>query len=212
MLHKNTVEPLLLKSLNSLVQLPILNNFILVGGTALSLQIGNRKSIDIDFFTNSIWNIQEVEETLQTELNFITQNKSKGGLLGRINNVKVDLLTHNYPWVKPFNIVEGLPLASLADIAAMKLNAISGNGTRLKDFVDIAFLGKYFSLNEMTDYFTQKYSNVNSIIAVKSLCYFDDIDFDVQIEYIEAQVEWKQISERLIEMVRNPHIIFNKPF
>jgi hypothetical protein len=90
MLHKYTVEPFLLESL---VQLPILNNFILVGGTALSLQIGNRKSIDIDLFTNKSWDIDVVEEILIQEKKFTTQNKSKGGLLGRIESIKVDLLS-----------------------------------------------------------------------------------------------------------------------
>lgn len=49
MLHKQTVEPLLLSTLQKLIKLPTLSNFVLVGGTALALQIGNRKSIDIDF-------------------------------------------------------------------------------------------------------------------------------------------------------------------
>ncbi|MBW7846031.1 MAG: nucleotidyl transferase AbiEii/AbiGii toxin family protein [Bacteroidia bacterium] len=212
MLHKQTVEPQLLIVLEKLVKLPALNNFVLVGGTALSLQIGNRKSIDIDLFTNSAWDIDAVEETLIEECDFVTQNKFKGGLLGRINQIKVDIISHKYAWVKPFATIEGIPLASLADIAAMKLNAICSNGTRLKDYIDIAFLGNRFSLNEMTDFYHQKYPSVNSIIAVKSLCYFDDIDFDVTIEYIEKPLKWEQISSRLIEMVQQPNKVFRQPF
>lgn len=212
MLHKETVEPKLLALIKKLVQLPVLNNFVLVGGTALSLQIGNRKSIDIDLFTNSSWSIDEVEETLITEFNFNTQNKLKNGLFGRLDNIKIDIISHNYHWIAPIKFIEQIPLANLADIVAMKLNAITGNGTRLKDFVDIAFLGKYFSVNQMTKFYTQKYPNVNSIMVNKSLCYFQDIDFSVTIDYIEQQIEWSKIDKRLIEMLQQPDIIFNKPF
>lgn len=209
MLHKYTVEPFLLESL---VQLPILNNFILVGGTALSLQIGNRKSIDIDLFTNKSWDIDVVEEILIQEKKFTTQNKSKGGLLGRIESIKVDLLSHNYEWIAPIKILEGIKMASLQDITAMKLNAISGNGTRLKDFVDVAFLGSYFSFSEMINFYAKKYPNSNSIMVVKSLCYFEDIDFDVEIDYINTPLQWQQVATRLFQMVQQPDIIFEKEF
>lgn len=212
MLHKYTVEPFLLKCIQDLAALPLLNNFILVGGTALSLQIGNRKSIDIDLFTNVIWNIDEVEEVLFNEKKFSTLNKSKGGLLGRIENVKVDLLSHNYKWIAPIQVIEGIKMASLQDIAAMKINAISGNGTRLKDFVDIAFLSCYFSLNEMIHFYSNKYPNSNPIIAIKSLCYFEDIDFEVEVDYIETPLKWQQIATRLIQMVQQPDFIFKKQF
>lgn len=212
MLHKHTVQPFLLETLESLAQLAVLNHFILVGGTALSLQIGNRKSIDIDLFTNKSWDIDEVEEILIKEKKFTTLNKSKGGLLGRIESIKVDLLSHHYEWIAPIKILEGIKMASLQDIAAMKLNAISGNGTRLKDFVDIAFLGCHFSLNQMIHFYAKKYPNSNSIIALKSVCYFEDIDFDVEVDYIEKSLAWSQIAKRLIQMVQQPDVIFNQQF
>lgn len=212
MLHKNTVEPFLLECLESLLQLPILSDFILVGGTALSLQIGNRKSIDIDLFTNKSWDIEEAEEILIRGKNFITLNKSRGGLLGRIGKIKVDLLSHNYNWIAPIQIIEDIKMASLQDIAAMKLNAIYGNGTRLKDFVDLAFLGSYFSLNDMVSFYAKKYPNTNSIMVVKSLCYFEDIDFGVEIDYVNKYLEWHQVAKRLIQMVQQPEMIFEKQF
>ncbi len=212
MLHKHTVQPFLLETLESLAQLAVLNHFILVGGTALSLQIGNRKSIDIDLFTNKSWDIDEVEEILIKEKKFTTLNKSKGGLLGRIESIKVDLLSHHYEWIAPIKILEGIKMASLQDIAAMKLNAISGNGTRLKDFVDVAFLGSYFSFSEMINFYAKKYPNSNSIMVVKSLCYFEDIDFDIEIDYINTPLQWQQVVSRLIQMVQQPDIIFEKQF
>jgi hypothetical protein len=86
----------------------------------------------------------------------------------------------------------------------MKLNAISGNGTRLKDFVDIAFLSGYMTLAEMLGYYEKKYPNINGVMALKSLCYFDDIDFSVPIEYINAAIKWETIKNRIEAMVRKP--------
>ncbi len=63
MFHKQTVEPLLLSTLQNLLKLPALSNFVLVRGTALTLQIGNRKSIDIDFNVE----IQYIEKQLSWE-------------------------------------------------------------------------------------------------------------------------------------------------
>jgi hypothetical protein len=58
----------------------------------------------------------------------------------------------------------------------MKVNAISGNGTRAKDFVDIYFLLKEFSFDEIISFYTEKYSARNEFHAIKSLTFFEDID------------------------------------
>jgi hypothetical protein len=64
---------------------------------------------------------------------------------------------------------------SNADITAMKLNAIAGNGTRSKDFIDIYFILKHYSVNNILKFYELKYSNRNLLHAFKSLIYFDDI-------------------------------------
>ncbi|MBK8698226.1 MAG: nucleotidyl transferase AbiEii/AbiGii toxin family protein [Saprospiraceae bacterium] len=102
------------------------NEFVLVGGTALSLQIGHRRSIDIDFFTAGVFQPKHYQIFLRENgFHFHQQNRFKGGLLGHIDNIKVDFIRHAYPWVKPPQVIEGIRLASLEDIAAMKLNAIT---------------------------------------------------------------------------------------
>ena len=92
----------------------------------------------------------------------------------------------------------------LLDMAALKLNAISGNGTRLKDFVDIAYLSGYMSLSEMLDHYEKKYPNVNGVMALTSLCYFDDIDFNVGVEYVNTRMNWELVNKRILAMVHNP--------
>lgn len=88
------------------------------------------------------------------KLDFLDTNTLKG----QIAETKVDFITHSYPFVKEVKNVEGIRLASLEDIAAMKLNAIVGNGTRLKDFIDIAYLSCYLSLDESVQIGAGKYS------------------------------------------------------
>lgn len=208
MLYKETVSPGLFTLIQRLCVLPQLKEFVLVGGTALSLQIGHRRSIDIDFFSKNPFEVEVMTEFLQSKYDFKIQNKFKNALMGTLDNIKTDIISHQYEWVKDFSVKEKVRMASLEDIAAMKLNAISGNGSRLKDFVDIAFLSSSFSLQQMLDFFEIKYPNNNSVIALKSLCYFEDINFDVDILYQNRPIAWEEIHKRIINMVQQPQNMF----
>ena len=92
----------------------------------------------------------------------------------------------------------------------MKLNAIMGNGTRLKDFVDVAFLSCYLSLKEMIESFQTKYASRNSLSVLKALAYHNDIDFKEPIHFIKEKYSWKIIEKRLNEMEKFPDKIFGK--
>ena len=212
MLYKETVSPVLLNLLHKLFGHRELDDFVLVGGTALSLRIGNRRSIDIDLFIIGEFPVDDSLPIFLKEngFNFHQQNRFKGGLLGHINNVKVDFIRHAYPWVVQPSVIEHIRIASLEDIAAMKLNAIVGNGTRLKDFVDIAYLSGYMSLSSMLDYYENKYPDINGVMGLKSLCYFDAIDFAVDIDYINKGMNWELIKKRILSMVENPEKQFSR--
>lgn len=204
MLYKETVSSELFRLIQELCKCPELNDFVLVGGTALSLQIGHRKSIDIDFFSTNSFDSEMMSEFLRSRYDFKIQTRFKNALMGILNNVKVDIISHQYNWVRDFFKEEDIRMASKEDITAMKLNAIVGNGSRLKDYVDIAFLSSYFSLQQMLDFFEKKYPNNNSVIALKSLCYFDDINFNMDILYQNTIIPWKKIHSRIIAMVQQP--------
>ncbi|MDL2304591.1 nucleotidyl transferase AbiEii/AbiGii toxin family protein [Bacteroides sp. OttesenSCG-928-D19] len=187
----------------------VLANFVLVGGTALSLQIGHRISVDLDLFSNIPFDEEELSSYLSSmyglELDFI----SKRTIKGEIQGVQIDCLAHQYPWVSPLNNLEGIRLSGLPDIAAMKLNAISGNGTRIKDFIDVAYLSKYLSLSEMLEAYQKKYK-ANPVIAVKSIAFFNDINFKEPIQMAdEKKFNWKQIERRIFDMQRNYDKVFN---
>ena len=212
MLRTETVERTTLELLKTLMQDEMLTHFCLVGGTALALYIGHRKSIDLDLFSQQEFDITELEERLNNMYGFKTKNpelKSDVVLTGFINDIKVDCVKFKYPLVKPLNVHDGIRVYSMYDIAAMKLVAISQNGTRLKDFVDIAFLSVKMSLIEMLNIFEIKYPKTNKISAVKGLTFFDDIDFSAHIELIEGKFKWEKIEKRLKEMVKYPNKKFS---
>ena len=141
----------------------------------MSLQIGHRISIDIDFFTQEEFNHQEMLHYLEQGYEFQEQYRHTNTLKGIINGVFVDLIRHNYEYVKNPIEVEGVRLASKQDIAAMKVNAITGDGTRMKDFIDIYFLLKEYSFEDIIGFYKTKYKSRNDFHAIKSLTYFDEI-------------------------------------
>jgi hypothetical protein len=200
MLHKEAVDASTLKLIRLLQQDSNLNDFYLVGGTALALQIGHRKSIDIDLFSQNSFDSVFLEKYLSQNYDFQVQFMHQNTLKGLINEIFVDMITHNYPLVDPVFIAENLRIAALRDIAAMKVNAIAGNGTRMKDFIDIYFLLKRFTFREIAESFSLKYSSKNEFHAIKSLTYFDDIDEKSQpVMLLEPKIKLSKVKETILK-------------
>lgn len=179
MLYTQTVEANTLSLLNELMSLPELANFSLVGGTALSLKLGHRVSIDLDLFSTEVINISELTSVLQSKFtkNFSHENLNiKFAIFCRINDVKVDLVHYPHPLIGEIEIIDGTRMYSNKDIAAMKINAILGRGVK-KDFWDLYQLLKIYSLNEIITFYNQKYPNQQLLISVpNALTYFEDAD------------------------------------
>lgn len=134
MLHKETVERTTFELLITLMQDERFKNFNLAGEMALALYLGHRKSIDLDLFTPDNFDSNKLEEYLIDKYNFKSSYLEKNTLKGTINDVKIDCITHNYPYIEPpFKSEEGIRLYRIKDITAMKLSAIADNGTRIKD-------------------------------------------------------------------------------
>lgn len=179
MLHKETVTPATLDLIRKLQADPELSGFNMAGGTALALMVGHHISDDIFLFSQQEFDAEYHAFHLEKSYNFSLQFIHRNTLKGFIGEVFVDILTHPYPLVGDLINMEGIVLMSLQDIAAMKVSAIAGNGTRSKDFIDIYFLLKKFSLKEIIGFYSFKYSQHNTFHALKSLTYFDDIDASV---------------------------------
>ncbi len=210
MLRKEAVEKGTMDLVDKLMADDKLASFNLVGGTALALKIGHRKSIDIDLFTQSDFDSREISKHLYTTYNVTRLQTIANGVFCLVDRIKLDLLAHKYPLVQGVEVSEGVRMVSLKDIGAMKLNAIYGNGTRLKDFVDIYSLLEDFSLKELLQASEMKYPENNIGVVQQSLLHHQDIDFSVPIDFIGKEIKWPSIAERLRQASQNPQKIFQK--
>jgi len=186
----------------------MLSNFVLVGGTALALQIGHRDSIDLDLFSKDPFDENKLYIHLEKLYGFKQDFLDRNTLKGEINGVKVDFMTHAYPNVQDDLVLQNIRMASLPDIAAMKLNAIIGNGTRIKDFIDVAYLSSILSLSDMQKAYSHKYPASNPVMVPKALIFHGDINFKEPIKMIKGSLKWELIKGRLLDMINNPLTIF----
>lgn len=200
MLQFQTVLPDTLELLKELSSRPEMRGFRLVGGTALALQYGHRQSIDLDFFGIPKVEQDEIVEMLSSLGPLSIHNRSRKILQVVLRDIKVDVIDYSqYPWIDTPVVEEGITLASPCDIAAMKINAVEGRGTR-KDFVDIYFLLQHYSLSQMLDFYAQKYPNHSFFRALLSLTYFDDAEQQAMPKML-TNVNWEEIKHTITKEV-----------
>jgi predicted nucleotidyltransferase component of viral defense system len=175
MLQYQTVERTTLDLLKKIQQSKVFASHRLVGGTSLALQFGHRLSIDLDFFSVDLLDHEEILAGIREIGHVEIVSKSKFINCFFINDVKVDFVSLPYKWIDE-EINEGsIRLASIKDIAAMKLSAITNRGSK-KDFIDLALLLDKVGLKKMMNYFHQKYPDGMDMLVLRSLVYFEDAD------------------------------------
>jgi len=200
MLHYQTIDKATLELLKTIQSFSCFENLRLVGGTSLALQIGHRKSIDLDLFGEIDADEFEISNVLN-HFNQITILKKSANInIYSINQVKVDIVNYPYPWIESEQIIDSLKLAHKKDIAAMKIAAITNRGTK-KDFVDIYFLLNHFPLQEILNFYLQKYHDGSEFLALKSLLYFDDAEPDEDLDMLEP-ISWKDVKQTIIAQVK----------
>lgn len=202
------IHPETFNLLRSIQQDSFFDHFFLVGGTALALQIAHRLSIDLDFFSLQAFDTQQIADYLGTQYGFQTDYVATNTLKGFVKGIKVDFLTHAYPLVRPLVRDEGLSLAGLEDIVAMKLNAIAHSGNRQKDFYDLYFLLEHHSLHTFLLAYQTKYSNSNPIIPLKGMTWFEDIDFEIEKPMLTRKITFETVKKRLLEATMFPEKVF----
>lgn len=201
MLYRETVNP---ETLDLLIRLQSLEDFKqtrLVGGTALALQIGHRKSIDLDFFGAMTSSLEELTFTISDFASVQPLSSSKLMRFMNVNGVKVDIVSYPYEWIDKPVIEDGVVLAGIKDIAAMKLSAITNRGTK-KDFIDLYFLLQKYTLLEMLGFYQQKYADSQLFTILRSLTYFEDAEADPMPSML-APVKWPQIKDTIQKNVES---------
>lgn len=187
--------------LKRLQQLPELQETRLVGGTALALQMGHRRSIDLDLFGQIACSVEQLIDSISSIAPPVTLSESTNIHIYMIEGIKVDIVHYKYPWIDSMATDEGVRMASLKDIAAMKITAIVGRGEK-KDFADIACLLSRFSLNEILAFYKAKYQDGSAFLALKSLAYFDDAEKSPVLEMLNGQ-SWEEIKSEVQAALRD---------
>ena len=181
------------------MEAPPLRQTRLAGGTALALQYGHRSSVDLDFFGDVQATTEELSQCLGQlgKVTLFGQGKMIKGFA--LDDVRIDIVNYAYPWLEEAVIEDGLRLASPADIAAMKVYAIENRGSR-KDFIDMYFLLKHYSLDEVLLFYRRKYPEHSEFVALRSQTYFDDAEsFAMPKRYVDFN--WEELKRSIIATV-----------
>lgn len=202
MLYSQTTSPALLNTLRALMALPELSAFRLVGGTSLALQIGHRTSVDIDLFTDKDFDSQSLQVLLARTLDsFQTIWQGKNGFSASLNGVKTDFFNWHVPFLTQPLEIDSLRLMDKSGIAAMKFDAITTRKDK-KDFVDIFFLLKEFSLAEMILAFRQMYPYMDCKFVLESLSAVDMADDTNQPLMLEP-LDWNDVKGKIKDDVKS---------
>lgn len=200
MLHLAAVDPDTLELLKQLQSDPALIGLRLVGGTSLALQLGHRKSVDLDLFGSLGVMGGELEQTLRKHGDVELVNRSKVVETYFVRGVKVDFVNYPYAWLTDPVCADGLTLAAPQDIGPMKLEAITSRGSK-KDFIDLAFLLETSTLSEMLELYAVKYPQGSAYLVLRSLVYFDDAEEDPMPVMLTPLV-WDEAKARICDAVR----------
>lgn len=211
-LHYETVIPRLKGILGDIMKQPIFNPFYLVGGTSLSLRLGHRESVDIDLFTNAPYGSLDfsVYEDFFRDIYAYYYCTDKTNIIGfgrsyylgetENDSIKVDLFYRD-EMIDPCDVIDGIRMASLSDITAMKMDVISRRG-RKKDFWDLHELLNIYSLTEMLELHKERYEYTHDrdqIIA--NLVDFFAADQDMDPICLKGK-EWELIKLDFVELTQ----------
>lgn len=175
-----------------------LDSFYLAGGTALALQLNHRESVDFDFFSASEFNNTFIQKKLSELGKLEILSTLPGTINGILASVKISFFHYPYETLSPPQDFDGLPIASLSDIACMKLIAVSQRGTK-KDFIDVyELIQSGMNLSAQFDALERKFSKVayNKLSILKSLTYFADAESDMMPK-MHKSYGWEDVKREL---------------
>ena len=181
--------------LAALGQQPFLADYYLAGGTALALQLGHRLSVDLDFFCSGKIISDQLKQHLSRIQPLEIRNESDGTLHGVMNGVQLSFIEYPYPHLQAVELYEQVQLASLPDIACMKIAAVTGRSTK-KDFVDLYFLSQHkLDLQAIWSLMDKKFPNVSysAYHVLRSLVYFQEAE-QTEMPKMLVSCGWEEVK------------------
>ncbi len=202
MMYYNTISPPLKYIIETISNDKKFSNFFLCGGTSLSLQLGHRISVDADFISAKEFDKDELIATiLLIYPNAQNIHQNAFGVFCTINQIKVDFLSWNIPFIKPTKKIDAIKLISIEDIVAMKLFAILQRGEK-KDYMDIATLLKNSSLTELISYYKLRHNNSDEALVLKFLVSYSDIENQPEPQMLNS-LNWKESKLIITDAIKN---------
>ena len=182
-------------------------DYYLVGGTAIALHIGHRRSIDFDLFTGSDIKRRSIRNRIEKD-GFAIESvlyEAFDQLHVIVNSIKITFFNFPYEVVHPIDFEGIIRIPALLDLAAMKTYALGGRA-KWKDYVDLYFVLKdYHNLKKISSRAAEIFGNsFNGKLFREQLCYFDDIDYSEKVEYVGEEIEEIKIREFLSDIATMP--------
>ena len=203
MLQFKTIEPHSFSLLKELMGLPFLNQFQLVGGTALALQLGHRISVDLDLFSNEEFDNEELivafTNYFKGRLFLKSKLLNKLGVFLLIDNIKVDVCRHPHKLIDDTIVEDGIRMWSVKEIAAAKVNAISRRATK-KDFWDIDEILDHYSIYEITKFYQDKYLPMLAIGVSQMITYYDDAE-ESEVPVCLKNKTWDAVKKSIYKKI-----------
>lgn len=211
-LYYNTITPLLYEVLKTLMGASVFDSFRLVGGTALSLQCGHRKSVDIDLFTAATYgsiDFDAIDEFINAQYSYVDSGNSKIVGMGRScfmgnsrdESIKLDMF-YTDEYIQPPLIVDGIRLATIEEIIAMKVDVI-GRGGRKKDFWDLHELMSKYSFAQMLALHERRYPYTHNEEEIRNnFTDFSKADEDFEPVCLRGKT-WELVKLDMLDFVKS---------
>ncbi|MCK4386720.1 MAG: nucleotidyl transferase AbiEii/AbiGii toxin family protein [Candidatus Pacebacteria bacterium] len=193
---------------NRVAVLPLLKNFkkdfYLAGGTALALHLGHRDSIDFDFFRQKDIKTQELFERIKEVFkeHKILKIQDEHNTLAVIidENIKLSFFSYKYNLIEDLIDEPNLKLASVAEIACMKLSAITGRAGN-KDYIDLYYILQNMPLTDLLEKAAKKFPDLDRNLILKSLVYFDDLEMEPIMFKNNKEIDFETVKDFLKKKV-----------
>ncbi len=204
--HWEAITPACRAALDVLRKQAFLRKFYLAGGTALALQLGHRISKDLDWFSPTAQLKRAERERIRRVLArtgaFVVTGEQDTMLFTRLMEAEVSFIYQHHPLIEPTVDLDGIALASPADIGLMKLAAIKDRGTR-RDFVDLYCLRPIVTLQHLIDLAQVKYVDRPDFLPIlaRALAYFDDAEQQPMPDMLK-RVRWADVKRYAQEGAR----------
>ena len=176
-------------------------DFFLVGGTAIALQIGHRRSIDFDMFTHEPFDNGKIRRKISRATKTFSVLRDETGQY-TLNIRGVQFTFFHYPYVVPCGKRWGsVKMPDLLTLAAMKVFALARRA-KWKDYVDLYFIfSKHHSVGEVVDQAKKLFGNeFNEKMIRAQLAYFEDINYSEKVNYLPGfETPDETVKKALIE-------------